>query len=231
MLRLLSILLLLSCLAGCTSTRFYNSLEHLPRDHELAIYNSISGVNSSVLSEFFTPKARKAVQNIPTINGIMFKPFVVGVNGWSTFAGIITLNGYSRKVVISRRHLFREGDAQDFIHEYIHHLDDMDRDGEGDWIDHREFVLAFHRLMQDTTYESDVTRYLKVADAFITNTFGIGPISEIIAYIGGWVASGHGPDYLRRVYRKILKNCAHFKDATDSGINDMGSKVRIETRF
>jgi hypothetical protein len=168
-------------------------------------------MHSSVLSAYFTPPALLAAQQIPTIDGLMIDPFVVGVNGWSSLAGILLFNGCGRKVVISRDYLHQRGGIRTILHEYIHHLDDMDRDGGANWIDHREFALAFHRLMQDSSYEDDIEDYLDISDAFITNAFGVGPMSELIAYIGSWVAQGNGPAYMRRVFRKILLNCAEKK--------------------
>jgi hypothetical protein len=203
--RFLFILLFLSCLSGCTATRVYNSLSEIPENDNLSGYSSISGVNSSILGKYFTEEAHKAVEHIPVIDGLMLKPYVVGVNIWSRLISVILFNGFERKVVVSRNFLGREATVRTFLHEYIHHLDDMDRDGEGEWIDHREFALAFHRLLQDSGYAEDVDHYLEVSDAFITNVFGVGAMSEIIAYIGGWVATNKCPNYMKLVYRKILK--------------------------
>jgi len=208
--RFLAILIMLLSLSGCTSTRTYNSLAFLPEDHKLSRFSSISAgvgqVGSSVLGAYFTPAAHKAVKDIPVIDGLMFRPFVVGVNFWSSLGGVLLFNGCERKVVISRRFLLNSSDPETILHEYIHHLDDLDRDGEGEWIDHREFVLAFHRLMQDEIWGNEARRKLKRSDSFITNTFGVGPMSELIAYIGTWVAGNWGPAYMKRVYREILKN-------------------------
>lgn len=190
---------------GCTNTRYYDSLEGITTTSQLKKFKKINSTPDSILGRYFTEEAHDAVKDIPVIDGFMFRPFVVGVNAWSSLAGIFTLNGCNRKVVVSKDHLATHGGVGTFLHEYIHHLDDLDRDGIGDWIDHREFALAFHKLMQEHKYKDTISDYLKTADAFITNNFGIGPLSELIAYIGTWVAGGDGPDYMKIVYRKILK--------------------------
>ena len=201
------LLLLFLLLSGCTSTRTYNSLDFLPNNNDLRNFSSIAGMHSSVLSHFLTPRAEQAVSHIPVIDGLMIQPFVVGVNVWSSFGGIITFNGCSRKIVISKWYLSSRDSPGTILHEYIHQLDDLDRDGQGEWIDHTEFVTAIHRALQDKTYRQDILEHMISSDSWITNAFGIGPCSELIAYVGTWVARGNGPEYLRRVYRRILKNC------------------------
>ena len=99
--KILSVLVMLISLSGCTSTRTYNSLDFLPRDHSLAKYSSISGMHSSLLGRYFSPAALEAVKDIPVIDGLMINPFVVGVNVWSSLGGILLFNGCGRKIVIS----------------------------------------------------------------------------------------------------------------------------------
>ena len=167
-------------------------------------FSAISGKENSVLSYYFTQEAQAAVAHIPVIDGIMVQPFVTGVNIWSNIAGIITINGWKQRVVISKSYL-TDSEIGIVLHEYIHHLDAMDRAGEAEWISHREFAIALHRLMQDPQYRNQLRSKLRISDAFITNVFGIGPLSELIAYIGTWVAEEGGPVYMRYVFRHILK--------------------------
>ena len=197
------LLLLLLFSSGCPALRDYNTLEFLPSDSELVEFKKITG-NNSILSQFFTAEAQIALAGISVVDGIMIKPFVIGVNGWSRFAGVITLNGFDKRVVISKNYM-KTATINTVIHEYIHHLDAMDRAGEGEWISHREFAIAFHRLMQDPNYRNTSRSKLNSSDSFITNVFGIGPLSELIAYTGAWVAEGNGPIYMRYVFRNILK--------------------------
>ena len=44
------------------------------------------------------------------------------------------------------------------------------------------------------------------ANSFFTNVFGLGEMSEHVAYVGGRMAAqGSGPDYMWDVFRKVLK--------------------------
>lgn len=207
---------MLVSVAGCTNTRFYNRLDFLPPDHNLSQYSAIAAMDSSVTSDYFTPRAQMALLDIPVIDGIMFQPFVVGVNNWSSLGGILTFNGCSRKVVISKYHLLNRPDGslalRTILHEFTHQLDDWDRQGRYEFIDHREFALAVHQLLQDPKWKDEILDHIDSADRWITDIFGVGPMSELIAYVGSWVALGNGPDYIRRVYRKIYNSCSEAKN-------------------
>lgn len=158
----------------------------------------------TILKYYFTKKAYEVIKDIPMIDGVAKMPYVVGVNGWSIFASILVGNGYSRKVVMTDSSLKFWG-VSTIIHEYIHHLDDMDRDGEAEWIDHDEFVKAYKRLGRDMRYAGIVHYVERKANHWFTNWFGIGEYAEYIAYTGGYIFQHNAPNYIKHVFRKILR--------------------------
>jgi hypothetical protein len=187
--------------SGCQTAQPIKNTKWLPSEHTLKEYDSFH----QVLKDFFTPEALEAVKDIPVVDGFMIRPNVIGVNFWSSIAGLVVGNGFGRRVIMSREYILDNDCINTLLHEYIHHLDDMDRDDKQEWIDHREFALVFRKLMQDERYKSKIRDFLYLEDSFITSTFGIGNMSELIAYVGSWVARGNGPNYVKKVYRKILK--------------------------
>ena len=194
------VIIIMILLSGCYTT--YNDISSfLPKKQRYIHHHKT--VNS-VLKYYFTDSAYKSIKNIPMVDGISNAPYVVGVNGWSIFISIFIGNGYGRKVVINPCSLKSWG-IKGIIHEYIHHLDDMDRDGIKEFIDHNEFIEAYKRLSMDTKYAGIVHYVEKKANYWFTNWFGVGEYSEYIAYTGGFIFKNDAPDYLKHVYRKILR--------------------------
>lgn len=194
-------LLLTLFLAGCASSRHIDSFENL-NTTDISCYQN----SSEFIRNFFTAEAASAVKDIPIIRGPAPLPYVSGVNFWSSFISTITLQGWGRKIILPLDSIYDKYLENTLIHEYIHHLDDMDRDGEGDFIDHRAFELAYLRFKSDPRFKQKSSGIEKRADRLITNIFGIGPMSEQIAYTGAWVAtSKEPPEYLIKVFEKMLK--------------------------
>jgi hypothetical protein len=104
---------------------------------------------------------------------------------------------------MSERSLHRFG-PESIIHEYIHHLDDFGRDGIKEFINLEEFRNAYIRMSKDFRW-AGLVHYTELrADRFITNTFGLGHMSEHMAYMGARMAMHGGPDYMWDVFRKVL---------------------------
>lgn len=192
------ILLLLLFLAGCITP--INSLDgkKFSEDHVKTV--------DSLREYYFTPEAREFIDEIPCVTGFtVHGSYVVGVNFWSTMAGILTGSGYERKCVMDEESLERFG-PEAIIHEYLHHLDDIGRDGERQFIDIEEFRKAYVRMATDHLWAGLVLYAERRANKFFTNVFGIGELSEHIAYVGGRMAvQQSGPDYMWKVFEGVIR--------------------------
>jgi hypothetical protein len=199
---LVTCLLLLLMQPGCASSRKIIELDSLlpKKQAKFKKYKTVK----STLDHYFTKEAYRAIKGIPLIKGPAINGYVAGVNFWSNLVSFLSLNGTGRKVIIPEEMLANQG-LPSIVHEYVHHLDDMDRDGEGDWIDHDEFLKAYKLMSIDMKWKGIALWSERLANSWITNTFGIGPMSEQIAYISQNIARGIGPDYMKHVYRKMLK--------------------------
>jgi len=192
-------LILVMLLSGCTTVVSQVPLQ--PPDSALRSYDSVD----NVLRTHFTEKAYLAIRDIHIVRGITIRPFVSGVNFWSNLGSFLLGNGFGRQVVVDSNDLIGNGGFRTIIHEYMHHIDDMDRDGLLDLIDHREFAAAYFIMRYDPEYKDKVLEIDKLSDWFVTRIFGIGTYSEEIAYVGSWLVQEGGPDYMWHVFRHILK--------------------------
>lgn len=195
-----ALILLLLLTAGCASP--FNDLKGRMKPE----YDKGPQTIEAVIETYFQPGVHDVLKSIPCVDGFtMGGSYVVGVNFWSTMAGILTGSGYSRKVVTSKKALWNWG-QEEIIHEYLHHLDDLSRDGDGDYINYWEFQTAYIRLALDPKWAGYAIYAAQRADSAFTDFFGIGYLSEHIAYLGARLAvSGKGPDYIWKVYEKVLK--------------------------
>ena len=200
--RLLFVLLIF-LLSGCTSTidclggridnKFYKD------EHNKSV--------SRILSHYFTEESREMLLDIPCVTGFSISgSYVVGANFWGTLVGIFTGSGFSRKCVMHPSSLDVLG-PEAIIHEYIHHLDDFGRDGHLiKFIDLDEFKAAYIRMATDFKW-AGLVHYTEIrANRFITDTFGLGYMSEHMAYVGSRMAVYGGPEYMWRVFRKVLRH-------------------------
>jgi hypothetical protein len=160
---------------------------------------------SSEIERNFTPETQIAIQGIKVYEGLHINSYVVGVNFWSDFISFLTFNGIGRKIITSQGTL-SECTVSTIIHEYVHQIDDMDRDGEIEAIDHLEFWRAFLQMRNTPATQEACDYILDKSNHFITNTFGIGPLSEVIAYTASWIVGNPDlcPVYMHRVFANIL---------------------------
>lgn len=156
------------------------------------------------LATKFTPEALDAIKTIPVVYGRLYVPFVTGVNFWSDLGGVLLFNGTGRQVIFSRHHMESRTALTSLIHEYMHHIDDLDREGVIDLINHSEFRCALLQMRSDPKYKGNYENIIDCSDWFITNWFGVGDLSEEIAYTASWLATEGGPEYMWKVFRKIL---------------------------
>lgn len=191
---------LLAFATGCSSQ--ISDLRPYLTDKELRLeqHSSIDAVQS----HYFTVEARAAIKDIPAFDGPGLSGYAVGVNGWTRLAGLVTLNGPGRKVVLPPNTLQMWG-AASIVHEYIHHLDDLDRDGDAEWIDHDQFLRAYMLMAKDMKHAGIVIWAEGMAGSMMAaQLFGVGDLSEQIAYVGQIIATRGGPDYMKYVFRRIL---------------------------
>ena len=193
--------------SGCASSRRITDLRGaLPKDQAGLPYHATV---DAVLRHYFTDKAYAAVKDIPLIDGPSMSGYAAGTTFWSNLVSLLSLNGIGRKVIFPKELLRKEWGVEGIVHEYIHHLDDMDRDGEADFINHAEFRKAFIRLEGDFTFAWIAINANRKQAEFpwaYHVFFSVGDLSERIAYTGGQMAVRKtGPDYAKRVFRKILR--------------------------
>jgi hypothetical protein len=198
--------LLLVLTVGCATP--INDLKGLVKPiHYKQKYNrSIEAIKT----HYFTNNAYRMIEDIPCVDGFTTNgaSYVVGVNFWSTMAGILTGSGYSRKCVITQDSLHFYG-VESVVHEYVHQIDDIGRDNEHLLISLEEFAWAYKKMAKDRQWAGLVFYTEARANSLFTDIFGVGELSEHIAYVAGRMASQRGgPDYMWWVFRKVLKNNA-----------------------
>jgi len=158
----------------------------------------------SALQYYFTDEAYDAVKGIPSIDGITFGgSYVAGVNVWTSLLAVVTRLGLGRKVVINMKGLKNNG-VYLLAHEYFHHIDDMTRDGDIDLVSVEEFKPAWARFKKE--YPSRAAYVNKFADRILTDLFGVGEYSEQMAYTLNHTLKYGGPQYMKYVYRKVIRN-------------------------
>lgn len=157
---------------------------------------------------YFTDEAYEAVKDIPIKEGPGW------VNGWaggttflSSVIDVFTLNGPGRQVILGPKMLqdSRKNPELHILHELIHHLDDMGRDGETEFINLAEFERGYQTLYGHWRYHGLLVWTERYADRWHTDLFGIGRYSEHIAYAGSRIAFQGCTKSFREVYRKILR--------------------------
>lgn len=230
--RLLIILLLF--FAGCSSTiteigpllpkseRPVNFIAPLGKTYNFRKQNTTI---DSFLKYHFTDDAYYYLKDIPLVDGPCSAPYAAGVNFWSSAASFLSLNGIGRKVILNPEMLFKYG-KKALIHEYVHHLDDLTRDGEANFINLDEFKLAYARLAKEShlvnTHENYYIRIMthldkikvveRSSNIWFTNTFGVGDMAEHIAYSSHMILGKKDvPDYFKRVYRKVFRVCENLE--------------------
>jgi len=192
------------CLAlntGCASSREITNLSgHLPKKEVSFVYHQTL---DKALKHYFTPVAYNAIKDIPLIDGPAVGGYAAGVNGWANFTSIISLNGYGRKVILPSNSIKQHG-IGGIIHEYIHHVDDMCRDGELKLLNLKEFKWAYLLMANDMQYAGIVRYVEKRANSVWASIFGVGEMSEHIGYVAQYITTHDAPHYMKWVFRRVL---------------------------
>jgi len=213
-------------LSGCAGTREVSSLEDYLPSEEFAREENRD--LDAVLRHYFTPQAYEAIKDIPLVAGPAVSGYAAGTTVWSNLASLCTLNGVGRKVIIPAEQLRRLG-VRAIVHEYVHQLDDMDRDGEGEFIDHELFKERFAQMLNDFKNAGialSIDRQVATLNGW-TDMFGVGEGSEHLAYLCDMVAlecdplrsDGYdpkSPQYMREALSGILnRDVLWRKEETD----------------
>jgi hypothetical protein len=197
------LIILILLLAGCSSTREIIEME--PYLSEAELENPNHQTVDKIRKFYFTNTGYEAIKSIPVIDGPALSSYSAGVNFWSNVASFLTCNGTGRKVITTESSLGQWGVAA-LVHEYIHHLDDIDRDGDAEFIDHEEFKRMYGLMANDRHWRGLFLWAEKQNDMQTSKVFGIGDMSEQIAYVGQHLMiKGTGPEYMKYVFRRMLR--------------------------
>lgn len=162
------------------------------------------------LRQILTDEAYQAVKDIPIVTGPLFGTGLAsGTSGSSKFISLFMFADCDRRAVLSEVGL-REYGLEGVIHELLHHLDDLTRDGDGDFIDVEEFLTGYEACARSHQYHG-IYRFVenKNPDAWLTNMFGVGKHAERIAFCGQLFWKQGGPPELEYAFRKIFRK---FRD-------------------
>lgn len=211
--RIFALMLLVWC-TGCANGREIKYLSKYmdAKDRTVVLDNgALMSLNTvdDVLKWYFTDDAYEAIKDIPVINGPLDTGYASGVNIWTDIASFLTLNGVGRKVVLHENKLKMHG-LKSIIHEYVHHLDDMTRDGTANFIDYDEFFQAYISMSRHRQFGLDTIEIEKLSNRWYTDLFGVGEIAEHIAYTGDFLLrKSYSP--MEHVFRKIFRHCKERK--------------------
>lgn len=128
----------------------------------------------------------------------------LGTSNWSYVISVLFGLGFDRSVLI-----FNSNDVRThLIHELVHHLDDIGRDGGKEFIDPIEFYRIYARSRKYTRYRY-IVEYAEQRTVFhwlITSLFGIGEHSERIASCADVIWDRNDvPEDMKKLFRKIFR--------------------------
>jgi len=197
--------ILLVFLIGCAGHRNITNLSTILPDDEVGPAYHVTV--DSVLRHYFTEEAYEVIKDIPLVNGP--GGYAAGTTFLSNVLSVITGNGFGRKVILPVWRIRNVFGVEGIIHEYIHHLDDMCRDGELDLFDLEAFRAAYLLLERDFKHAwiaINANRGYGGYPWFYHVFFSMGDLSERVAYAGSQMGrTGLGPDYMKAVFGRILR--------------------------
>ena len=164
-----------------------------------------TGEISSFLSTVLTNEAYEAVKDIPVVTGpLIGSGLASGTSATSKIISIFMFGDWERRVVMSNVGI-QEFGVEGILHEVIHHLDDLTRDGEAEFIDIDEFLYGYEVCASDTQYHG-IYRFVenRNPDSFVS-VFGVGDHAERIAFCGQLFWKQGGPPELERAFRRIFR--------------------------
>lgn len=161
---------------------------------------------NSFLQSILTDEAFQAVKDMPIVTGPLFGTGLAsGTSGTSKFISLFMFADCDRRVVLSEIGVTEYG-VEGVLHELIHHLDDLTRDGDAQFIDINEFLRGYEMCSTHQMYYG-ICRFVenKNPDGWITSTFGVGDHAERIAFCGQLFWKQGGPAELEYAFRHIFR--------------------------
>lgn len=194
-------LLLLILMSGCASTKLNDISQYLTKEQAAICGNTVDDIKKY----YFTDEAYEAIKDIPVEIGFASgAAYAAGTTPLSSIGQFITGHGFGRKIIVSESRLHKDI-YQLLIHEFTHHLDDMTRDGEANFISLEEFLEAYKNCFGHRVYHGIVLFVEREANKPFTNIFGMGEYAEHIAYTSMIIANQGCPPDLSFAFRKILR--------------------------
>lgn len=157
------------------------------------------------LKQIFTDKAYDAIKDIPVVTGPLFGTGLAsGTSLTSKIISFFMFADWKRRAVLSEVGL-KEYGLEGVIHELIHHLDDLTRDGEADFLNIEEFIVGYKSCIGDMQWHG-ICRFVenRNPDNWIS-AFGVGDHAERIAFCGQLFWKQGGPEPLEYAFRKIFR--------------------------
>lgn len=203
------LILLLILLSGCACSEITDISPYL----KVGDIKTINGCSvDDVKRHFFTDEAYELIKDIPLkLYPDFLSPHAGGTTALSTLVGVLSLNGPGRQVYIPEKALKDEKTLTHIIHEYIHQIDDIGRDGGPELIKLDEFQEGYASCYGHQQFHGIVMMTERYANFWFTDWFGIGDYAEHVAYVGACIATQACTHKLRWAFRKVLKT-HEFKD-------------------
>jgi hypothetical protein len=198
------LLLALVLLSGCMATEITDLSNNLT-EKDIAKYGGSSV--DHLKRYFFTDEAYEAIKDIPIKESSWVRGYAGGTTFLSTVIDVFTLNGPGRQVLLSPKMLDKKNHVElHILHELIHHLDDMGRDGEKEFINLKEFDRAYRTMYGHYKFHGLLAWTERHANHWWTDLFGIGEYSEHIAYSGSKIAFQGTTIAMRKAFSRILRH-------------------------
>lgn len=200
-------LIVIPLLVGCYSP--LTNLDEIVNTRQQAEFTKTSLDPHTSLSLFLqailTDEAFEAIKDVPVVTGPLFgSGLASGTSGTSNFISLFMFADWERRAVLSDVGL-KEYGIEGVIHELIHHLDDLTRDGDAQFIDVGEFLRGYEACATNQTYHG-IYRFVenRNPDGWIT-AFGVGDHAERIAFCGQLFWKQGGPPELEYAFRRIFR--------------------------
>jgi len=157
------------------------------------------------LQSVLTEEAFQAIKDVPVVTGPLFGTGLAsGTSGMSKFISLFMFADCDRRVVLSEIGITEYG-VEGALHEVIHHLDDLTRDGDAQFIDVNEFLRGYEACSTHQMYHG-IHRFVenRNPDGWLA-VFGVGDHAERIAFCGQLFWKQGGPAELDYAFRHIFR--------------------------
>ena len=157
------------------------------------------------LQNIFTDDAYQVIKDVPIVTGPLFGTGLAsGTSGTSKFISLFMFADFERRVVLSEVGI-KEYGLEGVVHELIHHLDDLTRDGDASFINIDEFLTGYRACATSHQYYG-ICRFVenRNPDGWIS-AFGVGEHAERIAFCGQLFWKQACPPELEYAFRHVFR--------------------------